>query len=749
MAKKSSLIDNPELTLSPILPSEWTTAGTARSRFAEASVDGSLKKQIVAPALTESLQRLRQQFAEIQLGSEYFFQALDFLRWGDANHTNESEATNLCFHVRLSGLLLMRKAAISGSTCLPWTELQTQISSMLLKSGFSVTENSPDEWQNWLLTVCGTGSESDVLCFEKTIITENNSLLYFNKNWLRECQLLSLMWKRLNMQVVVPEKSVVENVLGNVLEENPVRFGKQPLKLAEKQKEAVLLAISSPFMIVSGGPGTGKTSVAVTMLRVLKQLGLAERPALAAPTGRAAKRMSESVVNSLRSLENTEQLLPDQELLEVAAEAKTLHRLLGYFPDERSFRHHEYNPLEHDLLIIDEGSMIDQELMIYLLRAANSELPHRTSVPRIILLGDAQQLPPVGNGAVLMELTQDLGGPDQEDAVDNPVPVVSLVRSYRQKIADPAGRNILGVAETVKNIGHDPRPELLFEAKSPNQEIIQRLNSLEEVELEKVLLLNQVNSLDQIKVFAKWWVEQFLQDENFLLLTQQEYPFDAAESCASQLDYLFNHLKNFHVLTATQVLSTGAEKLNQKIRECWLAENGANQIFSEHYPGEPVIVTENNYMYRLFNGDQGIFLKFLNPDTNEMELKAVFPVEGVFKTFYEHELHHLYPAYATTVHKSQGSEYNHLALILPTLSIDSGKAELETRRVRELMSREMLYTALTRAVKSVLIIGEQSVLESAALHKVSRYSGLGTSLRSKRINRSKSVKNMKIKSKKN
>ena len=156
MAKKSSLIDNPELTVSPILPSEWTTAGTARSRFAEASVDGSLKKQIVAPALTESLQRLRQQFAEIQLGSEYFFQALDFLRWGDANHTNESEATNLCFHVRLSGLLLMRKAAISGSTCLPWTELQTQISSMLLKSGFSVTENSPDEWQNWLLTVCGT-----------------------------------------------------------------------------------------------------------------------------------------------------------------------------------------------------------------------------------------------------------------------------------------------------------------------------------------------------------------------------------------------------------------------------------------------------------------------------------------------------------------------------------------------------------------------------------------------------------------
>ena len=85
-----------------------------------------------------------------------------------------------------------------------------------------------------------------------------------------------------------------------------------------------------------------------------------------------------------------------------------------------------------------------------------------------------------------------------------------------------------------------------------------------------------------------------MQDENFLQLTQLEYPFDAVESCASQLGYLFNHLEHFRVLTATQVWSTGAEKLNQKIRECWLAKNGAGQRFYEHYPGEPVIVTENN-----------------------------------------------------------------------------------------------------------------------------------------------------------
>ena len=248
------------------------------------------------------------------------------------------------------------------------------------------------------------------------------------------------------------------------------------------------------------------------------------------------------------------------------------------------------------------------------------------------------------------------------------------------------------------------------------------------------MLLSQENSTNQIKFFAKWWVEQFLQDENFLQLTQLEYPFDAVESCSFQLDYLFNHLGNFRILTATQVSPTGAEELNLKIRECWHAKNGDHQIFSEHYPGEPVIVTENNYRSRLFNGDQGIFLKFLNPDINETELKAVFKVEGVFKTFYEHELHHLCEAYATTIHKSQGSEYDNLALILPSLSIDSGKNEMERGRIIELMSREMVYTALTRAKKSVLIIGEQRVLEFAALQKIYRYSGLGASLRRKRIN---------------
>jgi len=433
----------------------------------------------------------------------------------------------------------------------------------------------------------------------------------------------------------------------------------------------------------------------------------------------------------LNSLENLKQLPLEKKLLEDAAEAKTLHRLLAYRPGTHSFKHHEYDPLEHDLLIIDEGSMIDQEMMSSLLRAANSELPHQQSVPRIIILGDAQQLPSVGNGAVLLELTKNASSPETADIEENQLHVVRLHKSYRQEIGDAAGRNILGVAETVKAMEDDPRPELLFAPQAPNHEIIRRLKSLEEVEQEKVLLLNQANTPDQLDRFASWWVENYLSDEKFLLETQQDFPYDASESCVAQLDYLFEYLKHFRVLTATQVLPSGSVTVNQEISECWQTENGVKDLFSEHYPGKPVMVTENNYRLQLFNGDQGIFLKFINPESKEVELKAVFAVDGVFRTFYQYELHHLQTAYAITVHKSQGSEYDHLALILPALSRDHVAGEAASRSIAELMSREMLYTALTRAKKSVLILGEQSVLEGAALNKVARYSGISAALKSK------------------
>ena len=722
--------DFSEVKQKPHLQSNWTSFGTAHSKFINEFADETLKKQLAHCDLPESLLLLKQQFTEIQIGSEYFFQAMNFLCQGKESTIKENELKSISFHVLLSGFLLMRRAVNSGSTCMPWTELRTQISKMLINSGFSEKFFSHENWKNWLLTISSNGEQSKHQSTEQPVIIENNSLLYFDKFWKREIQLMSLLSNRLNMNLNIIERPVIENVLKNVLEVNPVLFRGKPLVLAEEQKEAVLQAITSPLSIVTGGPGTGKTSVALTILRVHKMLGLAERPALVAPTGRAANRMSESVINGLNSIKDLNKLKHDTELLKFAADAKTLHRLLGYHPNRHSFRHHEYDPLEHDLLIIDEGSMIDQELMVRLLRASNSKLPYLLPVQRIVILGDSQQLPSVGNGAVLMELTED-SGQSGADSYENPVPVVKLVKNYRQKISDKAGRNILGVAAIVNKMEIDPFPELLFEAESPDSEVILSLESLEDAALEHVMFLNQENNINQLKDFGQWWYDKFLKDEKFLQLVQKGYSFEVPESIENDLDYLFNYLKRFRILTATQVFSTGAKALNKIIRDLWLMENEANLLNSEHFPGEPVIVTENNYRLRLFNGDQGIFLNCLNSETKKLELKAVFEVEGKVKTFYGHQLHHLQPAYATTVHKSQGSEFDHLALILPELSIDPIIGKPETGRMRNIMSREMLYTALTRAKKSVLILGEKTVLETAALNKEKRYSGLGSLIRSK------------------
>ena len=714
----------------PNLQSKWTSFGTARYKFFNEFADDSLKKQLAHFDLPESLLRLKQQFAEILIGSEHFFQVMNFLCRSEERTIKENELKSISFHVLLSGLLLMRKAVISGSTCIPWTELRTQISKILINSGFSEKEFFHENWKIWLLSISSSGEQIKSQSVEQPVIIENNSLFYLDKFWKRETKLISLLRNRLSMNLKKIERPVIEDVMKSVLQVNPVLFHGKPLVLAEEQKEAVFQAINSPLSIVTGGPGTGKTSVALTILRVHKILGLAERPALVAPTGRAANRLSESLIKGLNSIKHLGKLKDDVELMKFAADAKTLHRLLGYYPGRHSFSHHEYDPLEHDLLIVDEGSMIDQELLFNLLMASKSKLPYLLPVQRIVILGDPNQLPSVGNGAVLMELTR-VSDQKGADYYGNPVPIVKLEKNYRQKISDSAGRNILGIAASVNEMDINPFPELLFESESPDSEVLVRLESLEEAGLENVMFLNQVNNINQLKDFGRWWYDKFLKDEKFIQLVKKEYSFEFTESVENELDHLLNYLKQFRILTATQVFSTGTKALNQIIRDLWLAENEANKLNSKHFSGEPVIVTENNYNLGLFNGDQGIFLNFIDSEKKKIELKAVFEVEGKVKNFYGHQLHHLQSAFATTVHKSQGSEFDHLALILPEPSIDPIIYKPEPGRTHNIMSREMLYTALTRAKKSVLILGEKTVLETAALNKEKRYSGLGTLIRTK------------------
>ena len=182
----------------PNLQTKWTSFGTARYKFFNEFANDTLKKQQHYSDLPGSLLLLKQQFSEIQIGSEYFFQAINFLSQGKERAQKVNELKSIRFHVLLSGFLLMRKAVNSGSTCMPWKELRNQISKMLINSGFSEKGFLHEDWKKWLLTTNSNGKQNKHQSNVQPVIIENNSLFYFQKsaNLLRLKMVQSALTKK-------------------------------------------------------------------------------------------------------------------------------------------------------------------------------------------------------------------------------------------------------------------------------------------------------------------------------------------------------------------------------------------------------------------------------------------------------------------------------------------------------------------------------------------------------------------------
>ncbi|HET9449287.1 MAG TPA: AAA family ATPase, partial [Aggregicoccus sp.] len=274
-----------------------------------------------------------------------------------------------------------------------------------------------------------------------------------------EDQLVAALRSRLQLPAVLAEQEA-QAKLSEVLA-RPPRVGGKALQLSAEQQRAVAAAMCRPLTLITGGPGTGKTSIVVSLLRTLVRLGVGpEAIALAAPTGKAAMRMDESVRAALQSVEQPSE--EDTLLLTARPPARTLHRLLGYSPSSDRFHHHALNPLAEQVVIVDESSMVDLFLMDRLLRSLRPGA-------RLVLLGDADQLPSVDAGAVFRDLVPEeaapallplpLGEGRGEGRGISTVPpedlrataAVRLTQSYRMDPSDPAGRNILTVARAVKS----------------------------------------------------------------------------------------------------------------------------------------------------------------------------------------------------------------------------------------------------------------------------------------------------------
>ncbi len=464
------------------------------------------------------------------------------------------------------------------------------------------------------------------------------------------------------------------------------RPGARPL--SDEQARAVGLALGGRFTVVTGGPGTGKTVVAAAIVRGLARMGI-QHVALAAHTGKAANRLTEVIGEQLAAIADPSDI--DRALTAAPPAAQTLHRLLGY--GGHRFAHHAKSPLPAGAVLIDEASMIDLELMDALLDALPATSP-------LILVGDAHQLPAIDAGQILADLAEPGVAPR----------VAVLGTSYRMNLSDPAGRAVYELARSI----HDDDLGKLADRATPRTPSSLSFRGAEWVDPSKAKRPHDVT----LAVAETTW--HHFGGPSALRAADHIFRFvdgaiDPAET--TELEALWSMLQRGRLLTVTRALPTGSVAVNAHLHDLALDRLSVTGR-PEFVPGEPVMVTANDYHRGLFNGDQGMIVR-ADEGLDRHHFRAVFRCGGQLRPFAIEALRdRLELSWALTVHKSQGSELDAVALILPHEDLP-------------LVTRELLYTGVTRARTGVAICGSKAVLTTGARRGALRHSKLGARLRAK------------------
>lgn len=464
------------------------------------------------------------------------------------------------------------------------------------------------------------------------------------------------------------------------------------IRLSSEQRDAVRGAAMRRLTIISGGPGTGKTSIVLAIVRLLARLGVAPGEiALAAPTGKAAHRMGEGLRDGLAQVR---QAAPaDRQVIDAQLEPATMHRLLGFSPARGVFLYHRNNPLPAKVVIVDECSMLDLNLMQRLVAALKAEA-------RLVLLGDADQLPSVAAGAVFRDLVAAVA--ERNDNAEGRI-CTRLTQSYRMNQADESGRAIFDFAQAI-NQGAIPaadRPLPFRERAEPGA-----------LRFEGVELLDTAQS--SIDGFLDRWFDEKLRGREIEALADQVYPYGENgfdHQADADLQRLQGHAAAVRILCATRVLATGAERINAGMHRRAAAAADRLPDLAGFLPGEPVMIVRNDYDRNLFNGDQGVIARVKRPDGSESAM-AVFMHGDRCEAYHTASIGEgLELCYATTIHKAQGSEFDGVAIVMP-------------ERRLPLLTRELLYTAVSRARKSVVLAGDLETVRAAIAHQSTRYCGL-------------------------
>ncbi|WP_077099639.1 exodeoxyribonuclease V subunit alpha [Mycobacterium terramassiliense] len=421
----------------------------------------------------------------------------------------------------------------------------------------------------------------------------------------------------------------------------------------EEQRAAAEIALSQAVTVLTGGPGTGKTTTVARLLGLLAEraeLSGAQRPqiALAAPTGKAAARLAEAVAAEVGNLDAV-----DRARL-AGLQATTLHRLLGSRPDTSvRFRHNRGNRLPHDVIVVDETSMVSLTMMARLLEAVRPDT-------RLILVGDPDQLASVEAGAVLADLVEGL-------TARHDVRVAALRTPHR------FGESIGALAEAIR-IGDADRVLALLRAGG---EHIEWVDSDGPTDRLRGVLTGHALRVREAAVLGAAEVALATLDEHRLLCAHRRGPY-------------------------------GVSQWNRQV-ERWLSEETGQPVFSDWYVGRPLLVTANDYGLKVYNGDTGVVVA--GPDGSQDALRAV--IAGATETldFATSRLSDIETMHAMTIHKSQGSQAAEVTVLMPP----------EDSR---LLTRELFYTAVTRAKVKVRVVGAEASVRAAIERRAVRASGL-------------------------
>ena len=533
--------------------------------------------------------------------------------------------------VLLAGALAVR-AVRRGSVCL---DLDTAVD---LVPELDLDWPAPDEWR---------AAVDASLLLEAGVLRWDHGLLYLDRYHRLETQVCDDLVERAAQSPPTVDEQALSAAVARIT----------VARVSDEQLGAAVRAVRQWTTVITGGPGTGKTTTIARLVALLADQadhqGGRLSVALTAPTGKAAARLQEAVESELETL-----AAEDRDRVG-RVEAMTLHRLLGWRPDNATrFRHDRGNRLKYDLVVVDESSMVELTMMARLLEAVRPQ-------SRLVLAGDPRQLTSVGAGAVLSDLVAGYDG-------DPDSPVVSLSHNFRST------DDIKSLADALRDGDADG---VLATLRATSSEV----EFVETEDAESVLRDDAVAAALAVRAAAE---------------------AGDAEAAVEALD-------EHRLLCAHREGPHGVRHWNRQV-ERWLGEAIGQDIYSEWYVGRPLLVTANDYAMEIYNGETGVVVL-----RDDGRLRARIAGTGGLRDFATGRLDAVDTMHAMTIHKSQGSQARRITVLLP---------EADSR----LLTRELFYTAVTRAQERVRVVGSEAAVRSAVATHAQRATGLSQRLRAAR-----------------